>query len=108
MSNAKQLRKQRQHLWNKFDGRCENCGVFTVLPEDVPGYEKINGVLEINKPPDNMATIQHRYSKVDPMRHIYRRDERRHFLWCNKCNNDHARYVEQPLVDIKLKHENKL
>lgn len=88
----KSLTGQRNRLWN-INPRCEKCGVVTILPIDVPGacYDEA-GLLHIKNVPDNMATIQHKYDKLHPMRQENRsakKRERRRFLWCIKCNREH-------------------
>lgn len=88
------FRKQRERLW-KIDPRCENCAVVTVLPEHVEG-ERHSGALKIV--PDNMATIQHKYSRNHPLRHHANgTNERRHLLWCYKCNKEFNELYENKL-----------
>lgn len=81
------IKNQRRRLWEA-NPHCENCGVLTILPEDVPG--KINpttGIKQIKHVPDNMATIQHKYDKISGKRHLKDTSEERvHLLWCTKCN----------------------
>lgn len=82
------LRKQRTRLWEE-DPHCRNCGVLTILPHDVPGYQPESKFVS----PDNMATIQHVYSRLNPERRQINgtrgnQPEPRHLLWCFKCNQE--------------------
>jgi hypothetical protein len=87
----KQKVKLRKKLWHA-NPHCENCGTLTVLPEHIEG-ERISG-MPINIP-DNMATIQHKYSRNHPLRHTKNdRNERRRLLWCHKCNRDYNHMYE--------------
>lgn len=90
----KRLTKQLMAKW-KDNPYCQRCGVLTILPQDVPG--KINthtGVKQIKKTPDNMATIQHIYDKLHPLRLVDTNDAR-HLLWCNKCNSEDAKQLNK-------------
>lgn len=99
---SKPLKDLKIKLWNA-NPHCENCGVLTVMAKDCPGIRINEDGIHVfdGPPPDNMATIQHKYSRKHPMRHARmiadRGQERRRFLWCYKCNKDY-----------NLKYENKL
>lgn len=80
------IKNQRRRLWEA-NSYCENCGVLTILPEDVPGKINSAGVKQIKTVPDNMATIQHKYDKISGKRETKNTPEERvHLLWCTKCN----------------------
>ena len=77
-------------MWKK-NPHCENCKRLTVLPEDVPYVIGSDGKRKIKVVPDHMATIQHKYSRLSPLRRK-RTTDRRLLLWCHKCNyDDHLR-----------------
>lgn len=79
-------RRTRDRMWRK-NPHCENCGVLTVLPKDVDGkINPNNGYRQIKDVPPNMATIQHKYSRLNKKR-LEHTHERRWFLWCHKCNH---------------------
>lgn len=103
------IKKQRTRMW-RANPHCENCGVLTVLPEDCPGWQaKGDGSTFLKKVPANMATIQHKYDKLHPLRNVIRPNERRHFLWCYKCNHEHYKKHEEQRARINAnKNENKL
>lgn len=82
------LQKQRRRMWMN-NPCCENCGVLTILPEDVPGRVNSSGIKQIREVPSNMATIQHKYSRLHPKRGT-NPNERVHFLWCTKCNAEES------------------
>lgn len=71
-------------MW-EIDPHCENCRTLTVLPDDVPGERTEHGKNIIN-PPDNMATIQHKYPRKSPNRKP--NVTQIVFLWCYKCNKE--------------------
>lgn len=96
------LQKQRRKMWDK-DPRCENCGVVTVLPEDLPGKISKLGIKQIKVVPPNMATIQHKYSRLHPNRGLAPNDERVHFLWCTKCNFEENLIQEREFSQLPLK-----
>jgi len=80
--------KARDRLWKR-NPFCENCGVLTIHPADVPGARlKEDGTLMIKVTPPNMATLQHKYDRLHPKRKA-KTKERRWFLWCYKCNHDY-------------------
>lgn len=84
MASSIKLKRQREQMW-LVDPLCEKCGVLTFLPKASP-------MLDGTKPwvPSNMATIQHVYSKLHPKRREAPKGERRHLLWCHKCNKADA------------------
>lgn len=110
MPCTKQLKKVRNRL-HAANPHCEKCGILTILPEDLPYTIDALGTKQIDNIP-NMATIQHKYHKLHPLRRVVNRRERRLFLWCYKCNNQYWLEYEQPaqLKYLKAinKHENKL
>lgn len=86
-------------MWNR-NPRCERCKVLTILPKDCPDkILKDDGGFDLRHPPNNMATIQHRYSKSHKKRMLpsgVNGGERRHFLWCYKCNQEYNDLYENP------------
>lgn len=74
-------------LWIK-DPHCVYCGVETILPDDCN---------EKGKPaPPNMATIDHKYSKLNPLRNVVKQE---YLLCCNLCNNYRGQ-IEQDKLSI--------
>lgn len=96
MSNRK-LREFREKLW-RIDPHCEKCGVVTILPQNVDGaYTDEHGLLIIKKVPHNMATIQHIYNRMNPLRRTpLKPNERRLLLWCYRCNTEYNELYEKP------------
>jgi hypothetical protein len=99
MPCTRQLRELRLSLWIS-NPRCEKCGVVTVLPSDLPySVDKKGNKILKGVAPDNMATIQHKYDKLHPFRHV-KTSERRLFLWCLKCNSEHWELYEKERAQI--------
>jgi len=46
---------------------------------------------EGKKLPDNMATIDHLYSRMDPRRYVQNGNETSHVLACRKCNLERSK-----------------
>lgn len=104
------IRKKKLQLWYK-NPRCEKCGKLTILPEHHPKvlYKDDGQMYFKGDMPHDLATIQHKYHKQHPMRHkqVFN-NERRHFLWCYKCNKEYNQQIEQPNLINKGGNENKL
>lgn len=89
------FKARRKRLWRK-NPRCRNCGVVTILPEDMM---KRYGITDGSKmmslisreDSDRMATIQHLVSRLDPNRTKHKPNEIRYDLWCNRCNSADGR-----------------
>lgn len=82
--SRKRIRKLRLKLWEKLDGRCENCGVKTDLP-------RLDKAIGSHAQPDTMATIDHKYCRNHPERLLPTDGRtRRLFLYCKKCNREKA------------------
>lgn len=98
MPDKKALQRRRFSLWI-VNPRCERCGIVTILPEMLDGVNYNHaGHLQLKTQPDNMATIQHKYFKLHPLRLTQpKKGERRWFLWCYKCNQDYFKKYEQPI-----------
>lgn len=95
MGGRKSFKQQREKMWQQ-NPHCRRCGVLTILPKDVPGARfKPNGQLMIKVVPPNMATIQHKYDRLHPNRKKETK-EKRHFLWCAKCNWEYHIEHETP------------
>lgn len=75
-------------LWVK-DPRCIYCGIETILPEECN---------EKGKPaPPHMATIDHKYSRLNPLRDVVKQE---YLLCCNLCNNYRGQ-VEQGKLSLE-------
>lgn len=89
------IKKQRSRLWH-IDPHCKNCGVLTILPEHLPDEcFKNEKRSKLKIVPKNMATIQHSYSKLHPLRHAG--EHNTHALWCWKCNQEYNDKYENHL-----------
>ena len=55
--------------------------------------------------PDNMATIEHVYSRLNPQRYVYTPGEKRHILSCYKCN--HTKGREETMITFRERHVKK-
>lgn len=90
MSRHRTKKLLRARMW-RANPHCYWCGVETVLIEGHHGQQK----------PSNMATIDHLYSRLHPLRHTQPRrgggGERRLVLACDECNQRRARAEEQRL-----------
>ena len=86
---------------------CERCKVHMILPEHCK--DKImrpDGGFDLPHPPDNLATIQHRYHKRHPLRNLsggQNFGERRRYLWCYRCNQEYNDLYENPSTAWKNK-----
>jgi hypothetical protein len=91
-------KKIRERLFKK-DPHCQQCGVLTVSPRFCEG---------MIPPPNDMATLEHIYSRFHPIRHSqdYAKFERYKIL-CYQCNHANARaeqeYMSAPLNLTKRK-----
>lgn len=85
---SKSLREVRERLWKK-DPHCRYCGVITVLPSSPLLKRGKDG--KLRHYPDNMATIDHLRSRLDPERQNHYPSERRYILACWKCNNERSK-----------------
>jgi len=81
------VKKKRNKLYITQKGKCYYCGCSTIKPEDIPKGSS-------NK--DTMATLEHVYSKYNPLRGL---EPQVYVLSCFKCNH------EKGLEDIE-KHKN--
>ncbi len=98
----KAIRKRREKLWLE-DPTCKNCGVPTILPKDIEGMVKPDGVPRDVEVPDNMATIQHIYPRNHPERHRKNKNnEERRILWCYKCNKEDGKITSKRYMKDKL------
>lgn len=109
MSN---LRKKKLKLWYA-NPHCENCGKLTMLPEQHPNVlRKDDGQMYFKKDtPHNIATIQHKYFRLHPLRHArVHFNERRLYLSCYECNKKYYKDFEEPVNkqrQTKYNNENK-
>jgi len=84
LHNNEYVRYMKLKLWVK-DPHCHYCGIETILSHDMP-----QGVSYL----PNMATIDHVYSRLNPLRQTQRQ---KLVLSCNLCNNYRARLEEDKL-----------
>lgn len=84
-ATSKRLRKQRERLW-RTNPHCYYCGNLTELPPHMQ---------HLKNQKDHYATIEHIYSKYNPLRRTPNTTmEQRHVLACYKCNQEKARQDE--------------
>lgn len=84
------LRRQRARLFIESGGLCFYCQIKTVFP-------RANGIID-GIP--NLATIDHVYSRFDPIRKSPNMsNERRRVLSCFNCNQTRAR-IEQVIKNL--------
>ena len=98
-------KRRRKTLWEQ-NPHCCYCDCLTILPEDLPEeYFKVssNGLQQQAKAlPDNTATIEHVYSRLNPLR---RKRAGILLLSCLKCNLDksiteHSQFPKEFLSEI--------
>jgi hypothetical protein len=85
----KKIQKEKLRLWKK-NPRCEKCGIKTTL-NFTSGVGK--------KTPPNLATIQHKYHKLHPLR----KQKHKHrvlFLWCYSCNKNYQIEYEKDISHL--------
>lgn len=77
------LKRMRIAFW-KANPRCYYCNELTILPTDIPDLLDLQaqGIT-----PDNMATIEHIYTRYDTER-FEENGEKKCVLACYKCNHD--------------------
>lgn len=96
-SSSKQRRKQRQKLWNE-NPHCYYCGILTVPPE-IRTKEQVEKGYYF----DNMATLEHLFSRLNPKRYEKHKFKTvRHVLACYKCNNDKS--MEDTNINFAEEH----
>lgn len=90
------LKYIRIKLWIK-NPYCVYCGIETILPED---HKQKRGV----PVPKNVATIDHKYSRYNPMRNIEKQEL---LLCCNLCNNYRAQIEEEkiPIEELRIRSQ---
>jgi hypothetical protein len=81
---------------------CPFCGVRMILPEDIGFDLRRDGRGEmrqfIKAELDNMCTIEHIYSKLNPLRNSPEiKDMPKYMICCKKCNNARGRAEEAAL-----------
>ena len=101
---SKSLKAVRDRLWKK-NPHCRYCGVVTILPQHV--IKGRDGLHRLRHFPDNMATIDHLRSRLDPERGNHIPSERRYILSCNKCNNKRGKKEVSELDLEKLWKQSK-
>lgn len=91
---SKSTRRRRHNLWRK-DPHCYWCGVVTV--------EVV--VAKFEKPPDNLATLDHLHSRYDPRRGATHGVAS--VLSCLRCNNERevAETAQRPLDDLRFRSQ---
>lgn len=102
MSNRSNIRRRRNALY-KQSPYCRQCGVFMVRPEDLPKKSKYSNVVAFQ--PDNMCTLEHTVSKLQPNRqeYVYCRNT----ILCRKCNEENARKEIEQLPIEELRRRSK-
>jgi hypothetical protein len=88
-SDCKKIQKEKIRLWRK-NPHCENCGIKTSICFTA-GVGK--------KTPPNLATIQHKYHKLHPLRNKDHK-ERILFLWCYNCNKNYQIEYEKDISHL--------
>ena len=94
----------RENLW-RANPKCHYCPTITVPPELCKKMVKKSGkMVEAQDCPDNMATLDHVYTRFDDER---RQGENRYVvnLACNKCNRERGREREMqvPIEELRLR-----
>ena len=84
-SNTERRRKRRTAMWNE-NPYCCYCGCLTVLPETLSEEYIVDGK-PIQPFPDNTATTEHKYSRLNPLR----RNIGVLLLSCYKCNQERGK-----------------
>lgn len=95
--DSQRLQRRRTRLWNE-DPICPDCGVKTILPEEIQKQYGLNladwrprrGQKKVPRHVrERMATIEHLRSRLNPGRRSPQREgEDRTILLCSKCNQD--------------------
>ena len=93
-SKQERLRLRRTKLYEQ-NPFCPDCNVKMILPEEIGFNVTKSGVRKLKYTPDNLCTIEHKYSKVNPQRKEPVNNEMRWLICCKKCNG------ERGLNDIK-------
>lgn len=85
----KRMKRRREKLWRE-NPNCRRCGVPTILPVDLMvRYGVAGNQLQKHIPQhviDQMATIEHRRSRLNPLRGSDRDEATT--LYCYKCNQE--------------------
>lgn len=79
-------------MWLK-NPHCQYCGVETILIDDL----NLKGL----KTPPNTATIDHKYSRYNPLRNT---EKQEYILCCSLCNNYRAQ-LEEDKIPIEVLRE---
>lgn len=90
------LKYIRIKLWSE-NPYCVYCGIETILPDD---HRQRRGV----PVPKNVATIDHKYSRYNPMRNVEKQEL---LLSCNLCNNYRAQLEEDkiPIEELRTRSQ---
>lgn len=87
---SKNYYNKRRAMFTK-NKLCVFCGVEMILPEDVPFHKTKKGWGK--RQPPNMCTIEHLYSRLNPLRGQPELTEgARVIICCRKCNVERARW----------------
>lgn len=81
---AKNFRKKKEKMFNE-SPICRRCGILMWLPES--GDDRATKHLT-KQEHDTMATIGHKYSKLDERRYTEPGTKKRYELICYKCNHE--------------------
>jgi hypothetical protein len=96
MGHSNRYKLKREKHWRQ-DPHCRRCGVVTYLPQDLyedPAHMKRIKIPGVHR--EQLATIGHRYSRLDPRR----KQGGKYVLICHKCNQkenmeDCERFAEE-------------
>ncbi len=98
----KKARRKQLYEQNPF---CPDCNVKMVLPEDVGFFTHKNGLRSILDNPDNLCTLEHKYSRLNPKRKEPVNNEVRWFILCTKCNNKRSKIDHETFLTKEELHE---
>lgn len=85
MADTTRLHRRRDRLYAE-NPICPFCGVYMVLPKDLPNYSP-----QMKRVPDCLCTIEHLNSKLNPRRRKPNKEhETRIIICCYKCNHNRA------------------
>lgn len=92
-SKQERIKERRTKLYNE-NPFCPECDTKMILPEEIGFVVKNNGLKNLKYTPDNLCTLEHKYSKINPDRKKPCKELRWSIL-CFKCNR------EKGLKDVK-------
>jgi len=92
-SKQQRLKEKRTRLYNQ-NPFCPKCKTKMILPEEIGfNVHPNNGKKTLKYNPDNLCTLEHKYSKMNPLRKTpCFNNEIRIIILCQKCNKNNADY----------------